>query len=468
MVGSRDGCEHSRKQGRAVSATHELRVLDGLHAGARAPLHGSGALRLAIGSALSNDIVLSDPGIAPEHAALHWDAEQQRWQLLPDGQAPAGSGHAVGDTLAVGPVRVTVAAANDPFDLSASPPVAPEPEAEPPSSEAEPPAELAEPDAPAAAVADDTRLAGPGAPARAPLNRWAGLLGAGAVLLLALVAASLWLFARGAKPATSQAAATQAHSEADLRAAVSEVLRSQGLDGRLQLHGDARQATVSGLLPDPASAEALASALARLNPRPGLQVWTLEQVRGALRDGGLRLPASVSLAVDDQGRLQLAGALPSDAAELALPQALRALLPPFITLHTAFEPPAALARRFIADARAQGFELDGSVQGRQLLLSASVPDAELPRWERWLLGAQQRLAGLLALQVQLRPGAAAPAPPRLPFRVASVVSGPQPYVMLSDGSRLVPGGRRDGYTLLEIDNESLVLKGAGPLFKVPR
>jgi hypothetical protein len=40
--------------------------------------------------------------------------------------------------------------------------------------------------------------------------------------------------------------------------------------------------------------------------------------------------------------------------------------------------------------------------------------------------------------------------------------------MLSDGSRLVPGGRRDGYTLLEINNDSLVLQGTGPIFKVPR
>ena len=452
-----------------MSATHELRVLDGLHAGARAPLRASGALRLAIGSALSNDIVLSDPGIAPEHAALHWDAEQQRWQLLADGQDPDGAGHAVGDTLAVGPVRVTVAAANDPFDLSASPPVAPEPETDPESAEA------AEPDAPP--DADDVPW--PDAPnpaamgtaankARAPLNRWAWLLGVGALLLLALVLSSLWLFARGATPADTSAAAIDPPVVTDLRTAVSAVLRSQGLDTRLQLLGDARQATVLGLLPDSASAEALASALARLIPRPGLQLWTLEQVRGALRDGGLRLPASVGLAVDGQGRLQLAGALPTDAAELALPQAVRALLPPFITLHTAFEPPAALARRFIAEARSQGFELEGSVQGRKLVLQASVPDAELPHWERWLLGAQQRLAGLLSLQVQLRPGAAAPAPRRLPFRVASVVSGPQAYVVLSDGSRLVPGGRRDGYTLLEIDNDSLVLQGAGPSFKVPR
>jgi type III secretion protein D len=465
-----------------VSATHELRVLDGLHAGARAPLHGSGALRLAIGSALTNDIVLSDPGIAPEHAALHWDAEQQRWQLLPDGQPAAGPGHAVGDTLAVGPVRVTVMAANDPFDLIASPPVAPEPaagaEAIDPSAAEQAATEAgaeAEP-APTKPGAGAEPLASPASSpsswrdARSPLNRWVWLLGAGTVLLLAVVAAGLWMFARGAQPPAPQAQVMSPHNVADLRAAVAATLQQQGLDKRLQLQGDARQASVRGLLPDPAAAEALAAALTRLQPRPGLQVWTLEQVRGALRDGGLRLPASVSLAVDDQGRLLLAGALPTEAAERALPPAVGALLPPFITLRTAFEPPTALARRFIADARAQGFDLDGSVQGRQLVLSASVPDRELPRWERWLLGAQQRLAGLLTLQVQMRPPAAtpAPAPRRLPFTVASVVSGPQPWVMLSDGSRLVPGGRRDSYTLLEINNDSLVLQGAGPIFKVPR
>jgi type III secretion protein D len=461
-------------RGMTHAMTHELRVLDGLHAGARAPLPAAtdGALRLAIGSALDNDIVLSDPGVQARHAVLHWNAEAGRWHLLDDGQAPADGGHPPGVALTVGPVRVTVAAANDPFDLTASPPVAPEPEPDPePVAEEHPAADASpldeRPGAPAEQIDAGTP---PAASAAGPSRLVTGALLGGGTAVLLLVGASLWLFAQGSRPKAVTAVPAASRAVADLRATVAALLQRRGLDSRLALQGDARQARVSGLLAGASELEPLAADLGRLQPRPSMQVWTLEQVRGALRDGGLKLPPSVSLAVDDQGRLRLGGALPSDDAERALPRAVRALLPPFITVSAEFEPPAALAQRFIADARTQGFALDGQVQGRQLLLRASIADADLPRWERWLLGAQQRLSGLLSLSVQLRPPAApAPAAPRrLPFTVASVVGGPQPYVVLADGTRLVPGARRDGLTLVEIEPESLVLQGPGPAFKVPR
>lgn len=457
--------------------THELRVLDGLHAGARAPLPA----RLTIGSALDNDIVLSDPGVQARHAVLHWDAAAGRWQLLNAGQDPAGgSGHAPGEALTVGPVRVTVAAANDPFELGAAPALAaPLPAEAADEGATDAPADAQALDAPDTSNVQDPALdESPGQPASAgaaptAASRWVVWLAAGAVLLAVLVGASLWLFAQGARTPPMAVAKAAPAAVADLRATLQALLQRRGLAEGLQVHGNATQASVRGLLVDAAALEALAAELARLSPRPGLQVWTLEQVRASLRDGGLKLPPSVNLGVDGQGRLLLAGALPSEAAEKALPAAVRALLPPFIAVQPAFEPPAALAQRFIDDARRQGFVLDGRVetqpQGRRLWLQAQVPAAELPRWERWLLGAQQRLGGLLAFSVVLREPASTAAPPRrLPFALASVVGGAQPYLVLADGTRLAPGGRRDGLTLVSIDNDALVLQGTGPAFKVPR
>lgn len=455
-----------------MSAALELRVLDGLHAGARAALPAGPELKLAIGSALDNDIVLSDPGIEPRHAVLLWQAERGRWQLLRDGQAAAGEGLAPGEAALLGSIRVTVVAANDPFDLTAAPPMAPEPEIRDDEVRAEAAAEDAAAPAAAGAVGEPLLAASPDArAATARAGRpWAWVLALGSLAVLALVVVALALFARGAtEPAAMAATPAVDRGVADLRATVMGVLRQQGLDGRLQVQGDARQATVQGLLAADEQLEPLAAALSRLKPLPRLQVWTLDQVRAAARDAGLRWPASVTLAVADSGALRLAGALPSDEAEAALQQALRTLLPPFVVVQADFVKPAVLAQRFIDEARAAGFALDGQVQGRQLRLSATVPAAELPRWERWLLGAQSRLAGLLSLSVQLRdPVVAAAAPRKLPFRVASVVGGERPHLLLDDGTKLAPGARRDGYTLVQIDDDALVLQGAGPAFKVPR
>lgn len=456
-----------------MSAALELRVLDGMHAGARAALPAGPELKLAIGSALDNDIVLSDPGIEPRHAVLLWQAERGRWQLLRAGQAAEGDGLAPGEAALLGPIRVTVVAANDPFDLTAAPPMAPEPEIrddevrpEPAADDAPAPeAALATAGALESAAPDDRPAAG--APGGRP---WAWVLALGSLAVMALVVVALALFARGAtEPAATAAAPAVDRAVADLRATVVGVLRQQGLDGRLQVQGNATQATVQGLLSGDDQLEPLAAALARLSPRPRLQVWTLDQVRAAARDAGLRWPPSVTLAVADSGALRLAGSLPSDEAEAALQQALRTLLPPFVAMQADFVPPAVLAQRFIDEARAAGFALDGRVEGRQLRLSATVPAAELPRWERWLLGAQSRLAGLLRLNVQLRdPVVAAAAPRKLPFRVASVVGGERPHLLLDDGTKLAPGARHAGYTLVQIDDDALVLQGAGPAFKVPR
>ena len=449
------------------SAAHELRVLDGLHAGARAPLQGDSAVRLAIGSALDNDIVLSDPGIDERHAVLQWDAAAGRWHLLADaGSEPGhGHGHAPGEAVAVGPVRVTVAAANDAFDLQAGPA---EPE----------PALVADP-----LPDDDTTT--DAEPTAAPRRRWLRVLLLGTGLLALLVAAGLWQFRQGAggeqasadrtpapaaaRPAPKPAAAPAA----DQRTAVRAVLKAQGLDTRLQVQGSPARPVVTGLLGDAATLEMLANGLARLSPRPGLQVWTLDQVRGALRDGGLKLPPLLRMGIDDQGALQLGGPVPSDAAAIDLQQRVQAVLPPGVPVRAQFDTPQRLAARVVADGQAQGFRVDGRLEGQpgsqRLALTVDLPEADRPRWELWLTGVHKQLAGALSFTATLR---AAPPPPRsdqrLPFRVRSIVGGLSPYLVLADGAQLVPGGQHGDVTLLQIDDDALVLQRAGQTFKVPR
>ena len=456
------------------SAAHELRVLDGLHAGARAPLQGDSAVRLAIGSAFDNDVVLSDPGIDARHALLWWDPAGPRWQLLADDAAAPGPGHAPGETLALGPVRVTVAAANDHFERQPGP-------AEPEPALVDEP--VPEPGADAELEAD------PPPPPHGRRRVW--VLGVG--LVLALAGLGLWQRQDGVLPGPGGAASVPMARPArpavaePSHAAVQAVLQGRGLLPRLRVQGPAGRPQVVGLLAGEAELEALADALLRVSPRPGLQVWTPNTLRAALRDSGARLPAGVLLAVDERGALRASGPVDSEAQAVDLQQRLQALLPAGVPLQLALEPPARLAARVLADAQAQGFRIDGRLQGRQLVMTVDLPEADRGRWERWLSGLPAQLGGVLSVAATLRPavpatGLAEPSLLAVPtevaataspgpgpaWRVRSVVGGASPFVVLADGSRLQPGAQRDGLTLLQIDDDGLLLQRGEQRFKVPR
>lgn len=430
----------------------ELRVLDGVHAGARAPL----APRLTIGSAPDNDIVLSDAGIAASHAELVWDDAADRWHLLRDDIA---SEHGVGEAVRLGPVRLTVAAANEPFDAVVEAPVVA------PSMRA--------PDEAAAAPADDElevppppALTAPALPPRRDAAAVLALVLASVLVMLLLggVAAVLWLAPASVRPAPPPP------PPLPTLARVQQVVDAQGLKGRVQVvMGPAGLPRVEGLLDDEALIESLGSALARLQPRPAMRVWSPATLRSALREAGITLPPGLSLRFSPQGAAVLSGPVAGPEAVQALKQQLRTLLPASVPWVDELLPPPQLAERFLADARAQGFALDGQLQGDLLRLSARIPDTDLPRWERWLPTASRRHAGALRLAVTLeRVVPAAPVPARSPLAIRSVVGGAEPLLVLADGTRLLVGGRHDGWRLLAIDDRAIVFEGRGRTLTVPR
>ncbi len=97
----------------------ELRVLDGLHQGAALPLFGE---QWSIGAHAEADLVLSDPGIAEQHAVLRlvgstWSVQAQAG-LLQDakGQVVAQiTALAVGEQFGVGTIGLYVALADQPW-----------------------------------------------------------------------------------------------------------------------------------------------------------------------------------------------------------------------------------------------------------------------------------------------------------------------------------------------------------------
>ncbi|WLH85556.1 FHA domain-containing protein [Pseudomonas sp. FP2338] len=103
----------------------ELRVLDGLHQGAALPLFGE---QWSIGAHAEADLVLSDPGIAEQHAVLRlvgstWSVQAQAGLLQgAKGQVVAQITHlALGEQFGVGAIRLYVAVADQPWPEAPTP-----------------------------------------------------------------------------------------------------------------------------------------------------------------------------------------------------------------------------------------------------------------------------------------------------------------------------------------------------------
>ena len=103
----------------------ELRVLDGRHQGAALPLFGE---QWSIGAHADADLVLSDPGIAEQHARLrlmdsNWSVQAEAGLLQDaDGQVLAQIAHlALNVTFSVANVRLCVTLADEPWPQSPAP-----------------------------------------------------------------------------------------------------------------------------------------------------------------------------------------------------------------------------------------------------------------------------------------------------------------------------------------------------------
>ncbi len=92
---------------------------------------------------------------------------------------------------------------------------------------------------------------------------------------------------------------------------------------------------------------------------------------------------------------------------------------------------------------------------------------------------QQELPELVAFQLETALAAATPVPPhdnearalqqRLKKKIAAIQSGPNAYVLLASGQKIMPGGGVDNHQLLSIDDQSLLFQDArGNTIRVQR
>jgi len=448
----------------------ELRILTGLHQGARAPV----ANAMSVGSDADCDIVLSDPGMPAQ--AGHIRVVNQSWHFdaaQTEGTEAAGSTDSTDSTAAADTAAAKAAASSSESPLVPGMPlrmgpiwisVAPvsDPWPDPGTVEASAAAAARRAAAAHAAALDRTSAARRARPYK---RAAACAMAAGVILALVLGTRMFWNNATAnATPASPykmelERAARQAAAALDALALASDA----------QVHQkDDDPVTVTGWVRNDVEYEQLAQALSRIQPRPAIKVEIATvQIRAAqnvLKDFLVRSNVQYL----GSGRLTIQGIAATAERRSAAVQTLEAKLAG-VTVET------------------HGIVLLADVTNRlqramNAVLLPIVPikwadDALTIDTER-LDTPQLRVLHPLVAQFNKNhfnsvhpvpePPPALPPEASIPFRITSVVGGAHPWLMLASGTKLMVGGTYDNYRLESIAKDKIVFRGPDAVVTIQR
>ncbi len=417
----------------------EFRVLSGAQCMARCPaVHGA-----RVGANPHCDIVLTGEDM-PEVAG--WlEIDQSGWRLAGavtpglDAQAPCPPA-AFNEPVELGAAWITVAAPSAPW------PAPPEP-CGPDGSDTALHNVPGSTSPPSVAALMPRRRAG---------RPWLALGAAAAVLLVGLATALVSV----TTPATPPAAPPPTPTAPLVRAAA--LIDSLGLTEQLQAaYGRGGVLTVTGWVHDETEFARVARALAQLAPRPAMQVSRQDEARALACDVLATFGVRYMARPYGNGRLAISG-IASDAHERAAAlHAVRMRLPGMTILgrdvRLADEVSAQFAAQ-LADERLDGVKLSWHAD-RLDADPGGLAAGRMARLRELVAAFNQRNYDV----VRLPATAARATRDHVPFEIRSVVSGPQPYLMLADGSRLLVGGLRDQYRLTAIESGRLVFDGPEPV-----
>ncbi|PAX93609.1 EscD/YscD/HrpQ family type III secretion system inner membrane ring protein, partial [Bordetella pertussis] len=240
------------------------------------------------------------------------------------------------------------------------------------------------------------------------------------------------------------------------------LIDSLGLTEQLQAaYGRGGVLTVTGWVHDETEFARVARALAQLAPRPAMQVSRQDEARALACDVLATFGVRYMARPYGNGRLAISG-IASDAHERAAAlHAVRMRLPGMTILgrdvRLADEVSAQFAAQ-LADERLDGVKLSWHAD-RLDADPGGLAAGRMARLRELVAAFNQRNYDV----VRLPATAARATRDHVPFEIRSVVSGPQPYLMLADGSRLLVGGLRDQYRLTAIESGRLVFDGPEPV-----
>lgn len=490
-----------------MSVDVELRVLSGCHAGARAPVLGGER----IGADEGCELILSDVGLGPGVGAWLCVAAQQ-WSLhrAPQDAAAAASRASQdadawvpslpwGTVAYLGPLAITVSRVDAPWQtISAGrpSPSAPAQTVAPESGGDEAPGVDTLPGAavlvPVTDEAGNTSVqameqqtdAAPASTsgATAPAHRrWSPFWIIGAALVALLLSVFWSLLGSGSAAVgsvpppdavTSPVAlglARQPQLLKDIQLAIARVdpalrLRVDGLPD-----GGAR---VSGWVADIAQLDMLAEGLGGIRPVPALSVRTASDLMDDLVDAGGPDAPALRYELLGAGRVRVHGMVVQPDEHARVLAALRSRVPHGIEIVDGLRVASAQGGVLQDWMRAAGFaRAEARWDGEQMVVSVDISSQERARLESLLARPGTPLSGipftLRAREVGHTPAVTAAAvhasAAPLPFRIRSVVGGVSPYVVLGDGTKLQPGGRRAGWRLVTVEADRLVFDGPRPL-----
>ncbi len=435
----------------------ELRVLTGTHAGARVLLPDAPQV---LGSADDCDLILCDDGIAPQHARLERLEDGSALLHVLDRDLPPIHIRP-GQGAEVGQVRISVEEADAPWNEDV--PIADQPPPEGlPLAAGEGPAGA--PDAGGPQASGLQPPATPRPPVRAPARAAGGwwqvagaalLVGAGAVSYLA------WTGTARAPRALDAGPVAAAPGTAGLDAVDAAIARL-GLSDRVRVERKPGQLPVvlAGLL-SPEDAEALAAALSRLDPRPGLRIMSEEDLQAAVVDALLRLSESIERPLASTylgaGRFRVSGRVADDGQRQSVLGQLDSQVPEARGFEHALRTDLEASEAMLEDLRQHAaLAIQGEWSQNLLAMRVRVNDGgEMARWERALV-AVARDHSLPFKATLFGPGAQKAGEALVPPPVRSVIGGPSPYVVLADGSKVMLEGTVGHLRLVEITPRAAV------------
>lgn len=443
-------------------ATLELRVLSGAHSEARCAVHDGAT----VGSDMGCDIVLEDSDAPQYH--IHLNEEKRQWSLSASSEpADETPHHALNEPVLLGEVAITIAPEAMPW------PVMPSPDTEAAFAAAGNQALVASLDAdeplpderPAQPAAEATGKAVhiPSKPVVPPLRKrdaWPVVLGVVAVLLAILVAI-IMAYLPGTDGAVQRTADTRSEAGQQSLSQINATLERLGLASRLHvsISGDG-VVTVSGWVQNDQEERQVAAALSQIWPMPALRLSIEAQALRRAQDALKKFPINYAVRYDGNGRLHVAGISPDTQTRAAALRALAEQVPGMTILGNDIVLGRDVEHALLARLKAANLSV-ASLKWLPDGLEVDISNVDASDQSRMQAILENFNTTYLDILRWTRPRVAAPKPDNsIPFQIRSVVGGPQPFVVLSDGSRLMTGGTYQGYRLVEISDTRLVFEGS--------
>ena len=261
------------------------------------------------------------------------------------------------------------------------------------------------------------------------------------------------------RPPPPRAVAPDAHLSAAERSLsqISAALERLGIAASLHVSmSPSGTATVSGWVHDAAQRDAVAAVLSQIWPMPGMRISieteALQTARSVLQSFSVKYDAKYQ----GDGRLNVAGVAANAIERATVMDALRAQLPGLTIIgndiQLAPQVSDALAQQ-LSEAGLAGVTLDWKSDHLQVLAP------ELKDEEERLVAVVENFNKAywdVARLARTDPGKPADS---VPFTIRSVIGGPQPFVVLEDGSKLLVGGAYRKYRLVAVEDTRIIFEG---------